>query len=309
MTLGTFGYQGAGPDGFHAPAPTWNLDRLNQRTASLDGYYGWAYTGRGVAVYVIDSGVTPIGDIAGRVRENRSFVTSDTRYDDCFGHGTYVADVIGGNQYGVAKEVTVADAIDAMVHDHVTYHPNEGAVANLSLYTYSGASAPIDTAILNAISSGITVVVIAGNIVQQSPTPYACDVSPARDGNPSSYPTSVNPGGYSAITVGATDGGDRVASFSKIGQCVDIFAPGDSVPVMRLDGATTYVSGTSFAAPHVAGVAAMHIEGYNLANQPAGVQGLIKDNATFNALSNVSPDSPNVFIFSGVERRRACCAF
>jgi subtilisin family serine protease len=106
-----------------------------------------------VVAYVIDSGINATPGIpAARIREHREFVPNETRTDDCANHGTYVAEVLGGATYGVAKDVvfvnyrvldcanafasdsTVVEALDAMVLDHNS-RPGQMAVANLSLFT------------------------------------------------------------------------------------------------------------------------------------------------------------------------------
>lgn len=317
--------------GSQDPPPSWGLDRINQQNLPLDHHFAWLFSGVGVVAYVIDSGITPTVDVpASRIRSNVSFVPGDTSYFDCVpfgGHGSAVASILGGTMYGVAKSVTfvnyrvldcdnafaydstVTGAIDQMVSDHQLNHPNELAVANLSLYTYSTPSSTIDTAILKAVTAGITVVVIAGNVTSLSPGGDACSVSPARDGSPSSYTAEQNPNGLSAITVGSTTETDTMAYDSKFGACVDVFAPGSAVHAMGSDSADRAFSGTSFASPHVAGVAALHLERTGFANSPSIIEGMIKDNGTPNVLSGLGPNSPNLLLLSGVLRTHACCTY
>lgn len=125
--------------------------------------------------------------------------------------------------------------------DWVTKNHQRPAVANMSLG--GGASSALDKAVANSIKAGVHYVVAAGNEDQN-----ACDVSPAR--------------GDKALTVGATDKRDQRASFSNWGSCVDIFAPGVDITSAwhTSNSKTNTISGTSMAAPHVAGVAALWLQ-------------------------------------------------
>ena len=246
------------------PAP-WGLDRIDQRSRPLDRAYGYTETGAGVTVYVVDTGVrTTHREFGGRVGAGVRFFhegddvdepgSSDSDTSDCFGHGTHVAGIIGGSTYGVAKGVTVvpvrvldcggggwnSDVIAGL--DWVVAQPTATpTVVNMSL---SGPqSGVVDTAVARTVQAGIPVVVAAGNLDRD-----ACDFSPAR--------------APAAITVAASDTGDRRAYFSNDGPCVDLFAPGVGITSAwrSSDTATHTDDGTSMAAPFVSGIAARMLE-------------------------------------------------
>lgn len=139
---------------------------------------------------------------------------------------------------------------------------------------------------------------------------YTCNSSPARLGNPTYYP-GINLGGFSTITVGATDRDDVVTNYSNIGPCVDIFAPGDYFYAMTANGTVDNIlKGTSFSAPLVTGVAAIHMQRYAMANSPSTIEGMIKDNSTPNVLTGVPANTPNLILWNGIDsKRHACCTY
>ncbi|KAH6623127.1 peptidase S8/S53 domain-containing protein [Chaetomium tenue] len=236
---------------YNAP---WGLARISHHSRNRRDYVYSDTAGTGTVVYVVDTGIrTSHADFDGRAIWGANFLaeTSDSDED---GHGTHVAAIIAGSTYGVAKNATVIAVkvldktgtgsmsgllrgLNWAVDDARRRGVVSKTVINMSVagtYTQS-----VNDAIKVATDAGITVVAAAGNKND--------DVA---NWSPGSAPT--------AITVGAIDEDDRRGEFSNWGPGVDIFAPGVSINSAYNTGdhETAWLSGTSMATPHVAGLAA-----------------------------------------------------
>lgn len=231
----------------------WGLVRTTWSSWPPTSYdYHFGSDGEGVQVYVIDSGIEVTHpDFQGRASWGIDLVQSPSArpYTDENGHGTHVTGTIIGLTYGVAKKAT---AIAVRVFDATgkgssiltlyainwvvnNFNSAKPTIINMSLG--GGASTSEDDAVRAAIYRGIHFAVAAGNDAAD-----ACSQSPARV--------------YEAVTVGASDINDNLASFSNYGQCVDIIGPGEYIESDYIGGTTKTLSGTSMATPHVAGVMA-----------------------------------------------------
>ncbi|HEX8825053.1 MAG TPA: S8 family peptidase [Archangium sp.] len=249
---------------------TWGIDRIDQRALPLSGTYTYTTTASNVTAYIIDTGLqTNHTEFSGRAAN--VYDAFGGTGADCQGHGTHVGGTVGGVTYGVAKGVKlrgvrVLDCSGSGANsgviagmDYVRVNAVKPAVANMSLG--GGYSSTTNTAANNLANSGVFLAVAAGN----NSGADACNYSPAS--------------AASATTVGSTASNDTRSSFSNIGPCVDIYAPGSSITSAKLNGTYTAMSGTSMASPHVAGVGALYKGTYGDAASST-VDSWLKTNAT-----------------------------
>ncbi len=270
----------------------WGLDRVDQHWLPLDSNYSYAVDGAGVTVYVIDTGINFAHvDFGGRAITGVDEVSPGGTAADCNGHGTHVSGIIGGETYGVAKNVklvsvrvlncagsgSTSDVIAGI--DWITANRILPSVANMSL---GGAfSATLNQAVAKSVAAGIVYTVAAGNNGAD-----ACSSSPSSEA--------------SAVTVGATDVQDAFAYFSNYGSCVDLNAPGVNITSdwYSTNTATNTISGTSMAAPYVAGVAAMWLA-VNPSSTPSEATSALITNATSNVVTGVPAGTANLLLYSG----------
>jgi subtilisin-like proprotein convertase family protein len=278
-----------------SPAPSWGLDRVDQHLLPLDGEYRYPSRAGGVRAYIVDTGIRlSHQDFGGRAVSGFDAIDGGTA-DDCHGHGTHVAGTVGGETYGLAKGVTlvavrvldcsgegttaqVVAGVDWVTGDH---DPGEPAVANMSLG--GEADDVIDAAVAASVADGVSYVAAAGNDDTD-----ACQHSPART--------------PAAITVGATGGyfgeDDDRAWFSNYGTCLDIFAPGVDIvsDFNTTDSDTDTLSGTSMAAPHVTGAAALLLAlhpGYT----PQQVHDALLADSTAGVVGDPGTGSPDALLY------------
>lgn len=240
-------------DATQTSSTPWGLDRLDQAGPTLDGRFTYDdKAGQGVRVYVVDTGVTGGTQLSGRLAAGTNTTGDANGTADCHGHGTHVAGIAAGTTFGVAKKATVVpvrvlgctgggttSTVIAGLDWIASTHPaGVRGVVNLSLG--GPRDTPLDAAVEALEEQGFVVVAAAGN-----ETADACTKSPA--------------GAPSVLTVGASDEHDARADFSNYGPCLDLFAPGNRIVSTSLvyESGAELRSGTSMAAPHVAGVAAL----------------------------------------------------
>ncbi|HEX2908804.1 MAG TPA: S8 family serine peptidase, partial [Phototrophicaceae bacterium] len=218
---------------------------------------GWAQlpdNAPAVTIAVIDSGVcADHPDLSGRILPGYDFVSNDDTPQDDFGHGCSVTGIIAantGNTEGIAGIAPNAQILPLRVLDErglgtysnvaaaIVYATDHGAqIINLSLGG-SNSSTVLQNAVNYAVSKGVLVIAAAGNT-----------------GGAVLYPAAYD----AVIAVTAVDSDLQRSSFSSFGPQVDLLAPGRDILTTTRDGSYRLMTGTSFAAPEAAGIAALQL--------------------------------------------------
>jgi subtilisin family serine protease len=266
----------------------WGIDKIDADLSSTKAGDGSGAVS-GVNAYVIDTGIYRHTDL-NRVK-HVNFV-GDGRNNDCHGHGTHVAGTVAAKDntsevVGVAPGAPLtgvkvlgcngSGATSGVIKgvDWVTANARKPAIANMSLG--GGLSQALDDAVRRSAAGGLFYSIAAGNNGTD-----ACLKSPARAG-------AGTDNGIS--TVAATTSSDGETSWSNYGPCVDIWAPGAGILSTKKGGGTTTMSGTSMAAPHVGGGAALYLS-KNMDASPTIVEGALSSSATITA--NTSKDGATI---------------
>jgi hypothetical protein len=241
----------------------WNLDVVdNPVDYGLDRKYTFNYTGIGVNVHILDTGVNIFHD------EFKYYTSDISRASvlhipsslndhcdglDCNGHGTHVAALACGRLHGTSK---LCNILSSPVLDKngfgttleiitvLDYIKNNRQPPEIIVMCLGGPYSKILTVYINQMSlEGYVFVVAAGNDNKD-----ACVFSPASAGQ--------------AITVGSHDQYGQRSPFSNHGECVDLYAPGVEVRSAYAPYKNSYriLSGTSMSAPLVAGIVAQMLE-------------------------------------------------
>ncbi|KNE63335.1 hypothetical protein AMAG_08475 [Allomyces macrogynus ATCC 38327] len=286
---------------YQAPLATsaWGLARISARskpaiTATSAGQYAFmTRAGAGVDVYVLDTGVfSQHSDFGGRAILGVNLVNETD--GDLNGHGTFVASVMAGTNYGVAKNANIIDVkvlnaagsgfwstVVAAINWVVNRATSTGRPSIINMSISGDFSTFLNNAITAATQANVHVVVAAGNSAAD-----ACVKSPSSCS--------------AAVVVGSMSRFDTISAFSNYGKCVTLFAPGEAVLGASTLGvnATKLMSGTSMAAPHAAGVIAQLLAQFNV-GVPLTKEYLVRT-ATTAMLTGLPSNStsPNAILYS-----------
>ncbi|KAB5539765.1 hypothetical protein PHYPO_G00092930 [Pangasianodon hypophthalmus] len=273
----------------------WNLERIIQ-TKHETGKYTPPNDGAQVTVFLLDTSVqTNHREIEGKVMvtdfnsmPEEDGVRVHRQASQCDSHGTHIAGVLSGRDSGVARGVsvntvrvlncqgrgTVSGALAGLEYIRASLQAQPVSPVIILLPFVGGFSRTLNTACREMVHSGAVLIAAAGNYQDD-----ACMYSPASEPE--------------VITVGASNAADQPLSSgttgTNLGRCVDVFAPGDDIISASSDCPTCFTtkSGTSQAAAHVAGIAAVLLNAYPSAS-PAEVLQLLRYHAVQRV---INPDS------------------
>lgn len=339
----------ANPDpGSSSCLGNWGIDRLDDFTSQRDGDWAYKESGNGVRIYIQDTGVRNTHkefDSTGPPARVESGIDATLPHlpggdPDCsqpagpfaHPHGTHVATIAGGSEFGVAKQSRIVP-----VRQFSGLAPNEvlmdeyiitalecialdqGPGANTAIVNLSGLndeywalSAPFQQAVIGVASrDNILFVQAAGNF-------YPADACTKTFGDESAFTGSDAEAIGRILVAAGSDEADHVWTYSPgdgqssqtgsdLGPCVDLFAPADHIVAgwwenpdnpNQPNSGVCRLAGTSMAAPHVAGVAAMMLESKRDATAPE-LRGDLLDHALRNRLTFDTPTeatSPNLLL-------------
>ncbi|KAL6703157.1 hypothetical protein ACN47E_010150 [Coniothyrium glycines] len=293
----------------------WGLQRISNAAGAAgspqeqDFTYSFddASLGAGVDIYVIDTGVrTSHAVFTGRATQG---FTSTGSFVDGDGHGTHVAGTAGGAKFGVAQGANIIEVkvlgddgagsssdtvqgMDWVISNHEKRKTQPGFVGSIMSMSWGlqGTAQSVDEVIAGASQAGIHISVAAGNDGAD-----ACGSTPAHLGGANS----------NVITVGSVNINNAVSSFSNIGKCVDIYAPGEQIlsSWSTGDNIINFLSGTSMACPHTTGVMAilMTQDVAGLGQNPAALKAKLLQTAREGQISGSTGGSANLLLSNGVD--------
>ena len=288
----------------------WGIDKINAEPTPSP-----TFNGSGVRIYIIDTGIGPHSDL--NIKGGISYVPRVKSYSDDNGHGTHVAGTTAaisdgfdvtynGYNYNVVGAAYAADLYAVKVLDkngsgqlswviagvdYVTAAKVKSLstpmVANMSLGVYTGSTSytALDTAVKKSISMGVVYAIAAGN-----------------DGKDAKYSSPAHV--VEAITVGAYGPDYKLATWSNWGTIVDLNAPGVGILSTWKGGGYNMISGTSMAAPHVAGTAALYLSNpsnkYNTAEKVRNdLVTAATENWDFRVIDVLNHDTTNLSVYAG----------
>lgn len=267
----------------------WNLDRIDQLSATLNGIYNPPNNAPNVDMYILDTGVNlPHIEFGGRASRVTAF--KDEAPCTSTAHGTWVASIAAGGFYGVARQANIYDMKLPTGSSCDFYTSDAAAALNYLLLN-------VDTPFIVVMSWSAPNTPALNAILQDLNTKGAILINAAGNEGSGSFPCSRSPGS-SGVTypVASVDQSLSRSSFSNFGSCVKSFAPGKEIVGAGLGSTTQLVQGdgTSASCPMEAGRAAVLMTQLGLTT-PTAVYNALNTYSQKNVVTNAGSGSPNRF--------------
>ncbi|RTE85565.1 MULTISPECIES: S8 family peptidase [Gammaproteobacteria] len=307
--------------------PDWGLDRIDQIDLPLSSTYTTNYQGDNVRIYIVDSGVkNSHQEMSGRVTQyfdrygdssyiHQSSVTETFCPDGppppedelrrqsilARSHGTHVAGIASGQNYGVAKQAEIYDVRVANCYGHSSTASVISGLNAIRDFNTSNLISVINLSLGATVTEENEVAYEQLEIAINQLTNSNDFIVVASAGNGNADASNTTPARISSVvTVGASNSNDAKASFSNYGAVIDIFAPGESITSATYNSNSSYgtADGTSMAAPFVSGALALLIEeNIGLPVVPSDIITSLINHASLNKLYQVPSGTANKLLY------------
>ncbi|KAF2397566.1 subtilisin-like protein [Trichodelitschia bisporula] len=291
----------------------WGLERISSAgtISGNPGTLNFTYSfdtgsglGAGADIYILDSGINT-QHVAFQDRAQVKVLVGSV--EDGTGHGTHVSGIAAGMLVGVASRANILGikmfedngtgssdvalkAVGYAIDSHMARRNQTGFVGSVMNMSWRVPKInAMNMAIKAANDAGVHTIAAAGNDAED-----ACTGSPASSGGT----------GGNGITVGSIDISNAISKFSDTGSCVDVYAPGSNIVSAYIGGDNVIrpLTGTSMAAPHVAGIVAyLMTANQSLAQDPPAMKAFLKDTGLRDVITGPTlPGDPRILVNNGI---------
>lgn len=252
-------------DVINEPTITWNIDRTDQANLPLDGQFNPPGFGAGTHIYIVDTGFRiEHNEFSNGNRASRPFVVAGEPAAPCNFHGSWVASIAAGQEFGVAKQARVYDMKAARASLNCNFFLSD--IIEALLWIYDNGQSPTIVNLSLRGGPSVCMDLVIENLRKDRQAVILA--AAGNDGSSTSACTSAPSGSAFAIAIGSTNDNDQVSSFSTRRDCVVFYAPGASIlgAAHTSNSATATASGTSASCPHATGVMAVAFQVFGFTN-------------------------------------------